>query len=333
MAEKLPPLAGKLPYGKKLATSRPRGLVRRSELSIACRMDLNNISTFLAAAGGASIQAIARDAGLSRSTVRRQLEVLEEQMGTPLFQKDKAGRHLTSAGELLKKQGPLLIEHAALLTDNVRAIEEVPRGPLRVALPAGMPARAAARMHQLIVGRWPEVHFEFVVRDDPRGALPDRAHIALTFDGLPAGPGYDSVRLGAVPVRLLATPAYLKRKPIEGIADLADHTVLFWTSGTERPTQLPMRDGTFAPVAPRFYSNDAQMLRAMAAFGAGVLVGPDSEMPESLLLSPDLVRVLPDLIGADRGLDMVVPTVLRDVPKVRALLELVHLVRNHAGGP
>ena len=180
----------------------------------------------------------------------------------------------------------------------------------------------------MMIERWPELRFDLSVCADPCTPLPEDAHLAVTFDGVDPGIGYQTIRMGSVPVRLLASPSYLaKRGPIETVDDLADHPLLLWESGRGHPRLLPTLDGRLLTIEPRMISNDVQMLRAMAQNGAGLAFAPDSEMPPGVLVSADLVRVLDEVVGTERVLTLVVPTVLRSVPKVRALLDMVEMVR------
>lgn len=221
---------------------------------------------------------------------------------------------------------------ARLQTSSIRDVETVPRGVLRLALPPGLPTRAKATVHRLMVGRLAELSFELCVREDPLAALPDDAHIALSFASRPPEKDFDSITLGAVPLRVLASPDYLARHgPIEDPEALGQHRLLVWTPDARRVESVPMGANRRLSITPTLCSNDGQMLRAMAQAGAGVVYGPDANVPAALLESPGLVRVLPDVVGEDRAFYMVVPTAFRNLPKVKVLLELTAFIQRSAG--
>jgi LysR family transcriptional regulator, flagellar master operon regulator len=87
-------------------------------------MDTELARTFLAVIGTGSFVAAAERIHVTQSTVSARIRTLEDQLGTPLFTRNKAGAALTDAGRRFQK-------HAAML---VRTVEQarhevgVPRG-------------------------------------------------------------------------------------------------------------------------------------------------------------------------------------------------------------
>ena len=67
-------------------------------------------------------------------------------------------------------------------------------------------------------------------------------------------------------------------------------------------------------------SPDIHMLRGCAAAGMGIAFLPDAGIPRSDASADGLVPVLPDEVGRERPLQVVVPTVLSEIPRIRAVL-------------
>ena len=65
------------------------------------------------------------------------------------------------------------------------------------------------------------------------------------------------------------------------------------------------------------------MLRQCVIAGQGIGFLPDAMFPDPGVAADDLVPVLPQLVGRERGVRLVIPTALADVPKVKAVLQHV----------
>ena len=287
-------------------------------------MDLEGIAIFLAVAEAGSIQAAAGNLDISRATVRRRLDDFELSVGVPLLQRSRAGAVVTSAGAVLAQQGRELMKHTQLLLTSIRDVEAKPQGTLRIALPIGLPLPAMVSVHHALLGMWPEMAFEFVYDANPRSTLPGAADVAMAIRRTETEYGYDALPQFTIPVRLLAAASYLDRVGrIEDPAELGRYDLLIWVPPGGDPTLVRRRDGAFLTVEPRVVSNHPYMLRAMAEHGDGVAFLPDPGFGRALHGGGPLERVLDDTVGYDMAVDLVVPTVLRDVPKVRRLVETV----------
>ena len=72
-------------------------------------MDTELARTFLAVIGTGSFVAAAERIHVTQSTVSARIRTLEDQLGTPLFTRNKAGAALTDAGRRFQKHAALLV--------------------------------------------------------------------------------------------------------------------------------------------------------------------------------------------------------------------------------
>jgi DNA-binding transcriptional LysR family regulator len=100
---------------------------------------------------------------MSQPTLTRNIQMLEQEMGLPLFERMRSGVEPTDAGQLLLKRAKAMLGQADDLMREVGGLGMGVQGGLRVAVgpyPAGMimgPAIAA------MLGKWPNLHFDIIV--------------------------------------------------------------------------------------------------------------------------------------------------------------------------
>jgi DNA-binding transcriptional LysR family regulator len=81
--------------------------------------------------------------------------------------------------------------------------------------------------------------------------------------------------------------------------------------------------GESIKVAPFLVTRHIHLLRQFAIAGLGIAMVPDAMLPDPGVPEGALVPVLPDVIGREIGLRIVVPAVLSDLPRIKAMMELL----------
>jgi len=258
---------------------------------------LNAVRAFAAAARHASFTRAADELGVTHGAVSKQVRLLEDHLGVPLFTRGVRQVALTAAGrELLADAAPALERIAAAAVRLRRAapvdagdavrINARPSFALRWLiphLPAFMLAHPGVRPEVVTStaepARLPIGSFDVVVR---RG----RPGVAWS-EGMEVRP---FLRERAIPV---AAPALLARLPICRTEDLAGHTLLHtatrdadWTAWLARAGVPGLR----STAELRF--EHLQFALQAALDGMGVALGP-SELVAADLAAGRLARVLP----------------------------------------
>lgn len=96
---------------------------------------LNALRVFAIAAHAQSFKHAAQQLGVSQSAITRQVQALEQQLGTRLFQRDNRVHALTSAGQALAPELLRLFRDLEHTIDRVRDIGDSELTTLRLALP------------------------------------------------------------------------------------------------------------------------------------------------------------------------------------------------------
>ncbi len=120
-------------------------------------MDLKQLGYFLSIAAHGGFAAAARARYISQSALSRQMRLLEEDIGTKLFERTSRGVLLTGAGEVLKDRAGALFESAAQLKKDVLAESETPTGRVVLGLTPSMRVLLAGSLVESFIKRFPRV--------------------------------------------------------------------------------------------------------------------------------------------------------------------------------
>jgi DNA-binding transcriptional LysR family regulator len=261
---------------------------------------------------------------MSRATLRRRIDQLESRAGVLLVDRTRMGAPLTEAGKVLAARGRLMVQEANALLASVREAGAEPAGVLRVLLPVGLPPHVMTPLLAFIRQKYPRLHFRMQFRDDPLGGLLEDIDLALHFgEQTPAGPwvSRELLRVRTWPV---ASAEYLARCGApKRIEDLAQHDLMSWELPGEDGRVWSTVRGESIKVAPFLVTRHIHLLRQFAIAGLGIAMVPDAMLPDPGVPEGALVPVLPDVIGREIGLRIVVPAVLSDLPRIKAMMELL----------
>ena len=110
-------------------------------------MDISLLRTFRETARLGSVTAAARTLGFTQSAVSRQLAVLEATVGAPLFDRRARGVELTEHGRSFLPHAEALLERLDEARRELRALDELEHGQLRVgAFPTAVAALVSRAM-------------------------------------------------------------------------------------------------------------------------------------------------------------------------------------------
>jgi DNA-binding transcriptional LysR family regulator len=171
------------------------------------------------------------------------------------------------------------------------------------------------------------MRFEIIPTATPHEALLDRADVAMILDrDVPPGPWHVRI-LRHVREWLLASPAYLDHhgRP-ERPEDLHDHALLYWVSPEGGPPQLPLANGGTMAIEPLLATTQIHILRRCAISGLGIAYLPDAGLMLPSEPPGTLVSVLPEQVGAQRPLRLLVPSALRQTPRTNTIIEATEMI-------
>ncbi|MDQ0839355.1 LysR family transcriptional regulator [Sphingomonas faeni] len=252
------------------------------------------LRAFVAVVERGAFARAARDVGQAPSSLTRQVDALEDQLGAPLLNRSTRRLSLTDAGEIYYEQALRILEELAEADRSVgdRA------GPLRGVLRASLPV-AFAQLHiaPLIPGFLkchPAVELEISLSDAPVDLVEDRMDLAIRI-GPVAAPSVIVRKIAENVRRLCASPDYIASAGAPASPEeLAGHACLGFLHGTKDRAWHFAQGGTrkAVPVTGPLRANSSLLLREAAIAGTGIALLPDWLIDRDLA-SGALTRLLP----------------------------------------
>ena len=282
------------------------------------------LKVFVQAAEARSFAAAGSQLGVSPSAVGKAIARLEEQLNVRFFHRSTRSIALTPEGLLFLERCRRILSEVDAIEQDLTQVSQGPRGKLRVSLPiAGM------LMMPTIGGfmkAYPEVQLDLEFTDRLVDVI-DEGFDAVIRSGGARDSRLVGRRLGEYRLRLVASPAYLKRRGLPRTPeDLVNHACLhhrFANSGKfERwPLRRHGKDidamGAAAAVV-----NTIEPLICLTEQGLGIACLPDFAVQRQLK-EGRLRTVLDDHVRHSGAFHILWPSSRYMTPKLRAFVDFV----------
>lgn len=277
--------------------------------------------TFARVTAAGSFSAAARELGMTRAAVAKQVAQLERSLGAQLLRRTTRTMSLTEAGETFAGHCLRLESEAAAARDAVATMVGAPRGLLRVACPMSFAVSHLAATLCEFAAAQPEVRLDLALDDGFVDLVAGRFDVVVRIANLE-----DSTlvarRLARVDQALAASPAYLAHagRP-HSIDDLVRCDALVY-SRLSPPDLWRFRDGRSVRVPVRLAADNGEMLVAAATAGLGICRLP------GFLVDPEfaagrLERVLEREPLEEVGIYALTAPGRRPPPKVAAFVDFL----------
>jgi DNA-binding transcriptional LysR family regulator len=290
-------------------------------------MAFDDLRAFLIVAQHGSFYSAAVALGVSRTTLRRQVDALEARAGVALFKRVPRGVELTDAGRRLARTGRTLDEQFNAVLRAVRENGRRPEGEVRLLIENGLAPQALAAIYGLFRASWPDLKMHARFQEAPLTANLANVDVVVWFGRSQPGRAWETHTVMPVPLRLLASRAYLEARGTPRTArDLASHDLLCWVTPADPAPRIMTRDGATRAVAPIMTSTSVDVLHHCARLGLGIAWAPDGGLSPPPGEGP-LVGVLEEQFGGELPLRLAVPLALAKVPKVRVIIDNLEAVR------
>lgn len=147
-------------------------------------IDLRGLRSFVAVASAGSISRAAENRHIAQPALSTHIRQIEEQLGTPLFDRHPRGVTLTSAGERFLIHAVDILRRVDAAYDDVRDAVDEPAGRVAIGLPQSVAKFLTVPMVKEVVQRWPKIQLQMIELSS--GYIPDnlvKGHIdiGLTF--------------------------------------------------------------------------------------------------------------------------------------------------------
>jgi DNA-binding transcriptional LysR family regulator len=282
------------------------------------------LSVFACVVKHQSYAKAAEELKLTPSGVSRIVTRLEDRLGVRLLQRTTRKLSLTEAGALFHARS------AQILVDLVDAESEVqktalhPRGTLKLSASVFFGRRYLAPLLGELSTRFPELSFDLQLTNRFVDLVEEGIDLAIRIGAL-ADSRLIARRLCTNRRIMVASPDYLAAHGVpEQLSDLSKHECVIF-SGWQRPNEWRLI-GPNGPitveVTGRITSNNVDMVTDAAVQGLGITVGPTLSASK-LLLSGELVPVLPEYAFEPTAVFAVYPSARQLSTKVRAVVDFL----------
>ena len=271
-----------------------------------------------------TISAAARTLNVVPSALSKVIGALENELGFKLLHRSTRRLSLTDEGAAYYDQCRRILQELEAAEASARLGRTLAKGTLRVGMHPGFRFPVLTELARFLDAN-PEVNVETVITNSPSAVIDDGLDLVIRIGGL-ADSSLVSRQLGWTSAVTCASPLYVAtrgepRRPdelklhhavIQGRRDEESNTRWEFIRGSERevvevPVRVTVRDGIG--------------LTDAAVGGCGI-ARPVEFAARRLLVSGQLLRLLPDWSGNRQGVHAVLPPYSRVVPaKVRAYLE------------
>ncbi|MGS4883431.1 LysR family transcriptional regulator [Roseibium sp. MB-4] len=277
----------------------------------------------------------ARRMGQATSSLTRQVNALEESLGTQLLNRSTRSVTLTDAGGGYYDQAVLILEALDEANKSVSEAGEGPRGHLRVSLPVVFSSLHIAPAIGPFLRRFPDIKLELELSDKLVNLVEDRIDVAIRIGILETG---SLIARKLAPNRRLvcASPDYLAERGVPRHPEdlLAHNCLCFRFADGDRTWRFETAaERLSVKVHGTMVADNSEMLRQAAVGGAGLLMMPSWLLGDDLTAGR-LVPVLESWTAGHRDVETAIHAVYlpnrKTSKKVRAFVD--HLM-DHFGTP
>ncbi|MGN3961998.1 LysR substrate-binding domain-containing protein [Burkholderia gladioli] len=261
------------------------------------------LQTFVAIIDSGSITAAAEQLGQTVSGVSRALNRLERKLGVTLLRRTTRSSQLTDEGELLLTRARDILQSVEEAETAVSLGRVKPAGRLRVDAATPFMLHAIVPNLPAFTARYPDIQLELTNNERFVDLIEQRIDIAIRIGTLPDSTLHARA-LGACPLHILASPAYLAEHGTpRSVADLKRHKLLGF-SDIETLNRWPLRrrgaggqpEGEGLVIEPAHTASSGETLRHLALGGLGIVCLSDF-MSAADIAAGRLVPLLGELMS------------------------------------
>jgi DNA-binding transcriptional LysR family regulator len=285
---------------------------------------LSSMKVFAAVVEAGSFAGAADKLETSRAMTSKQVQKLEEHLGTRLLNRTTRKLSLTETGREFYERCVQILTDVAEAEQVAGQMTSTPRGVLKLTMPLSFGQHRLAGIVGEYAQAYPQVRLDISLSDRKVDIVEEGFDLAIRIGTLPQS-DLIARKIGGVRSLVCASPGYLAKhgSPVKP-ADLTKHTCLGYTlTGNSGEWRLEGPGGELlVPVTGPIRADNGDMLRLAALSGAGVVFQPRFIVADDLAAGR-LVRILPEWQSGELGVHAVYPSRRHLSAKVRTLIEFV----------
>jgi DNA-binding transcriptional LysR family regulator len=292
-----------------------------------------DLELFVAIADTGSLTAAAKACGVTRATITRRLEALEERLAVPLINRTTRDLSLTEAGNVYLEGCRDTLGRLRQAEAAVHELGGRPRGQLRVACPIIGVEQIVGPLLTSFALAYPEVDLQIHLSSEPCNPLADGYDVAVQI-GFEKNAALVAQCLLRDQFQLVASPEYLARRGVpKSVEELQTHDCIVAVRGNGAQEPWPLREGgAFIIAKPKLLANAAGLIRSGALAGLGIGLIAQSLVREDLGAGA-LERLLEDRVGIVMPVSLVYAAGSRLSPKVRSFVDYASAWVEQQTGP
>lgn len=278
---------------------------------------------------GGSFAAGADRLKVSRAMVSKQIQKLEEHLGTRLMNRTTRRLSLTETGRAFYDRSVQILADVEEAEQIAGQMTRSPQGMLRVTIPLSYGQHRLAAILGQYTQAFPLVQLDIELSDRKMDLVEEAYDVAVRIGALPQS-DLIARKLGEVRSIACAAPSYLARHGSPATpSELGSHACLGYSlTGSGADWQLEGPGGTVViPIAGPIKADNGDLIALAAAAGAGIAFQPEF-IVGAAIAAGRLVRVLPAWHSAPLGVYAVYPSRKHLSAKVRTFVDF--LIAAHA---
>ena len=268
-----------------------------------------------------------RQLGMAASSISRQINDLENSLGSSLFQRTTRNLSLTEAGELYYERATRIVTEIDEAKLAVSQLDGKPSGILRLNVPGSLSRRYVVPSIVAFQKKYPAVEIVLLASDQVLDMIENRIDLTIRLGNLNDS-SLIARKLGSGRRVICASTSYLKKmKPPKSPDDLTQHNCLiFRTNPGSNTWKFKNKKGVISEVraSGNLYANDGESLVAAAVEGHGIIYVPEW-LVACELNSGALIELLTNYssVPKETPLYALYPRQQHLPPKVRAFIDFI----------
>ena len=274
-----------------------------------------------------SFSEASRQLGVAPSSVSRQINELEDSLGTRLFQRTTRKLSLTEAGELYYERVTSIVTEIDEAKLALSQLDGTPTGILRLNVPGSLSRRYMVPTLVAFQKKYPGVEIVLLASDQIMDMIEHRIDLTIRLGTL-SDSSLVARKIGSGRRVLCASSTYLNNADsLKSPSDLAQHNCLTFRSNPgSNIWKFKNMKGVLSEVrvTGNLYANDGESLVAAAVMGHGIILVPEW-LVGCELREGTLQEILTNYITTPKETPMyaLYPRQRHLPPKVRAFIDFM----------
>lgn len=254
---------------------------------------LDELEAFVKVVEVESFSEAARQLGISKSYVSKQVSRLEDRLGARMLNRTTRQLTLTDVGAVFYERCVAILDELEEAELAVNDLQSRPRGTLRMSVPMSFGVQYLSKMVSGFMAEHPDLDVELSLSDRVVNIVDEGFDMAIRIGTLKDS-SLIARRLTPVGSRVVGSPAYFEEHGTpKHPRDLKNHECLRYAYFSTGTIWHFNRDGeeVSVKVDGRMTANNGHALLEAARQGVGLVLLPDFFLPEALA-NNELVHVL-----------------------------------------